>query len=126
ALDFSGKYFFSTLSAKDVSLPENQSVSFENESISKIKIGAKIHLNGNEGLLSTYLGSGFEYEPTNKIKATISNQSVDTPELGGGRGLIEAGFNTSYKNVGIDLSVKYSDGKAGNSMSGLLKFSYKI
>jgi peptidoglycan-associated lipoprotein len=46
--------------------------------------------------------------------------------LGGGRGIIEAGFNSSYKNLSIDLSSKYSDGNAGNSISGLLKFSYKI
>jgi hypothetical protein len=70
--------------------------------------------------------SNLNNEPTNKIKATISNQAVDTPELGGGKGLVEAGFNTSYKNIGIDLSAKYADGKAGNSMTGLLKFSFKI
>ncbi|MDR0724204.1 MAG: hypothetical protein LBF23_03360, partial [Endomicrobium sp.] len=123
-IDFSGKYFFTSLAGKQVELPENQSVKFDSESVQKIKIGARLQL--NDSFMNSYIGSGIEYEPSNKIEATISNKSVDTPELGGGKGLIEAGFNTSYKNFGVDLSAKYSDGKAGNSMGGMLKFSYKI
>jgi hypothetical protein len=127
-LDFSSKYFFTNLAGKDVSLPENQSVSFDTESMSKVKIGTKLQYSlSNDGQeLNAYCGGGFEYEPSNKIEASINHRPVDTPELGGGRGLIEAGFNSSYKNFGIDLSAKYADGKAGNSMAGMLKFSYKI
>ncbi|MDR2066896.1 MAG: hypothetical protein LBP57_03555, partial [Endomicrobium sp.] len=99
--------------------------SFDTESVQKLKIGAKLQINDN-GIVNAYFGTGFEYEPYNKIKATIHQIPVDTPVLGGGRGIIEAGFNSSYKNLSIDLSSKYSDGNAGNSISGLLKFSYKI
>lgn len=120
----STKYFFTNLTGKDVPLPENQSISFDTESVQKFKIGAKLQINDN--IVNAYLGTGFEYEPYNKIKATIHQLPVDTPVLGGVRGIIEAGFNSSYKNLSIDLSSKYSDGNAGNSISGLLKFSYKI
>lgn len=123
-LDFSAKYFFTNLVGKTADLPENQSISFDTESISKFKLGSKLQV--IDSFINTYLGVAFEYEPTNKVNATISNRPVDTPTLGGGVGIIESGFNTSYKNLGIDLSVAYADGKARTSLEGLLKFSYKI
>ncbi|MDR1417760.1 MAG: hypothetical protein LBI80_01150 [Endomicrobium sp.] len=133
-LDFSGKYFFTNLAGKNnVELPGTYHANFKTESIQKVKLGVKIQhfISDKHNSQSIYFGGSFEYEPANKIKVDATKTGfldtpIDTPELGGGRGLVEAGFNTSYKNIGVDLSAKYSDGKAGNSMAGMLKFSYKI
>ncbi|MDR0723893.1 MAG: hypothetical protein LBF23_01765 [Endomicrobium sp.] len=127
-LDFSGKYFFTNLAGREVNLPENQTINFSTESVQKVKIGVKLHhiVYANDSSQSIYCGGAFEYEPTNKIEANIRQRAVDTPELGGGLGIIEAGFNSSYKNLSIDLSTKYADGHAGNSIDGILKISYKI
>ncbi|MDR3124667.1 MAG: hypothetical protein LBU10_02145, partial [Endomicrobium sp.] len=126
-VDSYGKYCLTNLAGKETSLPENQSVKFDSEHLQKVKIGSRIiHEveSKDKRSSSVFMGGGFEYYLHNDFNTSIMGKRVEAPEIGGGCGVIEAGFVTCIGNVNVDLCASYCNGRAKDSIDGVLKFMY--
>ncbi|MDR0672799.1 MAG: autotransporter domain-containing protein [Zoogloeaceae bacterium] len=122
-----GQYLYSRQGSDTARLTTGEAVKFEAVDSHRARLGARwnrtVTSNGN-----LYLGAAWEHEYNGKAKASVYGHPLETPELAGDTGMLEAGFTLNpltAKPLTLEIGLQGYTGKR-EGVTGSLRANYRF
>ncbi|MDR1646436.1 MAG: autotransporter outer membrane beta-barrel domain-containing protein, partial [Zoogloeaceae bacterium] len=122
-----GQYLWSRQGSDTVQLTTGEPVKFAAIDSHRTRLGARWNQNIATSA-NLYLGAAWEHEYDGKAKASIHGHRLDTPELKGDTGMLEAGFTlnpTAAKPLTLDIGIQGYAGKR-EGVTGSVRANYRF